>query len=97
MKLIGNIKNYFFKKFEAIRYGPFEKIFGIKNSQHVLSYPKIKRNWSKSTFFKIVGGLKMENGLFDSILSAETKKLEIAKGELKNEYREKLMVRSDLR
>ena len=36
---------------------PNEKIFVMKNSQHALSYQKIKKNWSKSTFFNIVGGV----------------------------------------
>jgi len=35
---------------------PNKKIFGIKNSQHVPSYLKTKKNWSKSPFFHIVGG-----------------------------------------
>ena len=47
-----NFNSNFFKKFEAQR-----KIFGIKNSKHVFSYPKIKKNWSKSRFFNIVGGV----------------------------------------
>jgi len=65
---------------------PNEKIFGIKNSEHVLSYPKIKKNWSKSRFFNIVGGvLNLKNFLVKSEFFHRDQKITSLELELSNQ------------